>query len=78
LIGSPAARQAFSDLVLLYIAQQDDLLRDFTLLRYWPAVREGRLTITNQEVRDLIWEAEQDDRIPTPWSAEIKRDMAGG
>jgi Putative inner membrane protein (DUF1819) len=77
LIGAPAARQMFTDLIFLYTAQQDDLLRDFTMLRYWPAVREGRLTISNQEVRDLIWEAEQDGRIPAPWSPEIKRDMAG-
>lgn len=77
LISFPATRQMFSDLVFFYTAQQDDLLRDFTISRYWPAVREGRLTITNQEVRGLIWEAEQDGRIPTPWSAEIKRDMAG-
>jgi hypothetical protein len=72
-----APRQLFSDLVFYYTACQDDLLRDFTTQRYWPAAREGRLTITNQEVRSLILEAEADGRIPKPWSAEIKRDMAG-
>lgn len=77
LILSPAPRQIFRDLVFHYAAERDDLLRDFTIDVYWPAVREGRLTISNQDVRSLILEAEQDGRIPNPWSAEIKRDMAG-
>jgi hypothetical protein len=77
LVVNDASRQIFNDVVFYYTALQDDLLRDFTLLCYWPAVREGRLTISNQDVRHLILEAEQDGRIRTPWSAEIKRDMAG-
>lgn len=72
-----APRQIFSDLVFYYTALQDDFLRDFTECYYWPAVREGRITITTQDVRHLILEAEQDGRIRSPWSAEIKRDMAG-
>lgn len=70
-------RQVFSDLVFYYTARSDDLLRDVTVDRYWPAVREGRLLITNQDVRQLIAEAEQDGRIRSRWSAENKRDMAG-
>jgi len=77
LMSEGAPRQIFTDLVFYFTARQDDLLRDFTVLRYWPAVREGRLIIQNQDVRQLIWEAEQDGRIRTRWSAEIKRDMAG-
>ena len=77
LVVNDASRQIFNDVVFYYTALQDDLLRDFILLHYWPAVREGRLTISNQDVRHLILEAEQDGRIRTPWSAEIKRDMAG-
>lgn len=71
-----APRQIFSDLVFYYTAQQDDLLRDFTVFYYWHAVREGRITFTPQDVRHLILEAEQDGRIRSPWSAAIKRDMA--
>lgn len=77
LVTRDAPRQLFTDLVFYYTARQDNLLRDFTVQRYWPAVREGRLTISNQDVRGLILEGEQDGRIPKPWSAEIKRDMAG-
>jgi hypothetical protein len=77
LIENNAPRQIFNDVVYYYTALQDDLLRDFILLCYWTAVREGRLTITNQDVRNLILEAEQDGRIRAPWSPVIKRDMAG-
>ncbi len=77
LVMKDAPRQIFSDLVFYYTALQDDFLRDFTLLYYWPVVREGRITITAQDARHLILEAEQDGRIRSPWSAEIKRDMAG-
>jgi bacteriophage exclusion system BrxA-like protein len=77
LVVNDASRQIFNDVVFYYTALQDDLLRDFILLHYWPAVREGRLTISNQDVRHLILEAERDGRIRTPWSAVIKRDMAG-
>jgi hypothetical protein len=77
LIENNESRQIFNDVVFYYTALQDDLLRDFILLHYWTAVREGRLTISNQDVRHLILEAEQDGRIRTPWSAVIKRDMAG-
>lgn len=77
LVSGNAPRQLYSDLVFYYTAQRDLLLRDFTVLRYWPSVREGRLILTNQEVRSLILDAELDGRIRAPWSAEIKRDMAG-
>jgi hypothetical protein len=76
-VAGAAPKQVFTDLVFFYTAQRDALLRDFTVQRFWPDVREGRLLITNSEVRRLILEAEQDGRISTPWSEEIKRDMAG-
>jgi hypothetical protein len=77
LVCGAAPRQVFSDLVFYYTARRDDLLRDFTTQSYWPAVREGRLMLSNADVRRLILDAEVDGRIPKPWSAEIKRDMAG-
>src|SRR5260370_14116393 len=69
LVVNDASRQIFNDVVFYYTALQDDLLRDFTLLRYWPAVREGRLTISNQDVRHLILEQDQDVLIRPSLSA---------
>ncbi len=68
-----AARQTVTDLIFLYTARQDDLLRDFTVLRYWLAARDGRLTMSTLEARELFWEAEQDGRIRIPWSAAVRR-----
>lgn len=75
LICGNAPRQVFSDLAFYYTATSDLLLGDFTVLRYWPLVREGRLAISNDEARRFIWEAEQDGRIRAPWSEAVKKDM---
>src|SRR5438552_11706758 len=60
LLEPTAPRQVFSDILFYYCASHDALLWDFSILRYPPAVREGRLTMPNREVGELIWEAEQD------------------
>ena len=70
-----APRQVFSDLAFYYTATSDHLLGDFTVLRYWPLVREGRLAISKDEARRFIWEAEHDGRIRAPWSEAVKKDM---
>jgi bacteriophage exclusion system BrxA-like protein len=77
LVAGNSPRQLYSDLVFYYTALRENLLRDFVVQGYWPAVRAGRLTLSNQDVRSLILDAELDGRIRAPWSAEIKRDMAG-
>ena len=77
LLAGNAPAQLYRDLVFYYTARRDDLLREFVTTRYWLLVREGRLTITNREAHDLILAGELDGRIPSPWSEEIKRDMAG-
>lgn len=77
LIADTVPRQVYSDLVFYYTARRDALLRDYTIQHYWPAVREGSLVIRNESVQRLIAEAQQDGRIRSPWSPEIRRDMAG-
>jgi hypothetical protein len=77
LAASEAMRQTFTDLVFYYTARLDDLLRDFTTERYWPAVREGRPLLTNQDVRSLMLEGALDGRIGRPWTDELSRDIAG-
>lgn len=69
--------QDFSDLVFYFAARRDKLLWDFTSIRYWPLVDRGRQVIRNQDVLDFLWEAEQDERIPQPWSPRIKIRLAG-
>lgn len=70
-----APRDLFRDLIFYYVAQADDLLRDFTVLRYWPLARDGRLSLSTHDAREFIREAEQDGRIARPWSAAVRKDM---
>lgn len=74
LLGT-VSRHVVNDLLFYYTAAQERLLCDFTTLHYWPAAREGRLALAVQDVRQFIWEAEQDGRIPVPWSSDVHRDL---
>ncbi len=76
LAAGEAQRQLFSDLVFYYVARQEALLRDFTVSRYWPAAREGRLSLSIDVVRQFLAEAELDGRLATAWSPALKKDMA--
>ena len=69
--------QVYSDLVFYYAARRDKLLWDFTVSQYWSLVAGGRHVIRNQDVLDFLMEAEQDERIPQPWSPRIKIRLAG-
>ncbi len=69
--------QVFTDTAFYYTALQDDLLRDYTVERYWPAVRDGAAIIQNRDVQEVIAAALVDGRIPTAWSEELRRDIAG-
>ena len=75
LLEGTGSRQIFTDLALYYTAEQDDLLRDFTVLGYWMLVREGRLWISREDARRFIREAEDAELIRAPWSEPVKRDM---
>lgn len=75
LVMTKVPQQVFTDLAFYYTAEQDALFRDFTVLRHWPLVREGRLSISKEDARRFIWEAEQDGRIRAAWSEAVKRDM---
>ena len=54
----------FSDLCLIYAARNDDLLRDAIVDLYWPALAEGRLTLSPTHVVEFLREAERDGRVP--------------
>ncbi len=64
--------QLFSDLCLLYASRNDALIRDAVTHLYWPALSEGRLTLTPAHVVDFLRQAERDERIPAPWSEQVK------
>jgi hypothetical protein len=70
--------QLFSDLCLLYAARNDKLIRDVVVELYWPALSEGRLTMSPAYVVELLRQAENDGRIVEPWSESVKVKVARG
>lgn len=70
--------QVFSDLCLLYSSRNDALLRDVIVSVYWPAVAEGQLFISPKEVVQFFRKAEEQGRIPHPWSEPVKIKVARG
>lgn len=72
------AGQFFSDLCLLYASRNDDLIRDVITHLYWPALTEGRLTLSPAHVVEFLRQAERDARIPAAWSEEVKLKAARG
>jgi hypothetical protein len=72
------AGQLFSDLCLLYASRNDDLIRDTVTHLYWPALSEGRLTLTPANVVEFLRQAEREARIPEPWSEQVKLKAARG
>jgi hypothetical protein len=67
-----------SDLLLLYAARQDDTLRDVIVELYWPAVREGRLTLNPPDVVGFLDHAEAAGKMAEPWSRQVKVKVARG
>ncbi len=70
--------QLFSDLCLLYAARNDDLIRDVVTDLYWPALSEGRLTLSPAYVVEFLRQAERDGRLTEPWSEQVKVKVARG
>jgi hypothetical protein len=70
--------RVFSDSCLLYAARHDHLLRDVIVRLYWPAVSDGRLELSVQEVVEFIREAETDCLMLAPWSEPVKIKVARG
>src|SRR5207244_498815 len=71
-------REALPQPALLHSCRADPLLYDATTAIYWPAVRAGQLTITTDDVMVFIRAAEDDGRIPVPWSSTITPYVAHG
>lgn len=70
--------QLFSDLCLLYSSRNDALLQGVIVSVYWPAVAEGHIFISPKEVIQFFRQAEEQGRIPSPWSESVKIKVARG
>lgn len=70
--------RVFSDICLLYAARHDDLLRDIIVHLYWPAVTDGRLELSVNDVVEFLRQAEGDGFMPEHWSEPVKLKVARG
>jgi hypothetical protein len=68
----------FKELVLLYSARNDPLLRDFVLQEFWPSLRRGRFFISVPSVLSFFSEAISDGKIEKPWSDQVSKKVARG
>jgi len=68
----------FKELVLLYSARNDILLREFVLHEFWPSVRRGKLFIDVSAVLSFFSEALVDGKMEKPWSEQVSRKVARG
>ena len=70
--------QIFSDLCFLYAARNDDLIRDVVSHLYWPALTDGRVSLSPAYVVEFLRQADRDGRVPEPWSEQVKLRVARG
>ena len=68
----------FRELVLLFAARNDPLIRDFVVREFWPAVRRGRLKMDINSVLSFFSEAIVDGKIKKPWSEQVSKKVARG
>lgn len=68
----------FKELVLLYSARNDFLLREFMIREFWPSVRRGRHLIDVSTVLSFFSEAFMDGKMKNPWSEQVRRKVARG
>ena len=78
LLASRPAGDWFGNLCLLQTARTDDLVRETITVLFHRVQREGRLTLSLEAVMAFLREAEEEGKMPKPWSSETKRKVARG
>lgn len=68
----------FKELVLLYAARNDILLREFVLREFWPSVKRGKLFVDVSTVLSFFSEAFMDGKIEKMWSDQVSKKVARG
>jgi len=70
--------EVFKELVLLYSARNDILLREFIVNEFWPTVRRGKLFIDVSTVLSFLSQALVDGKMEKPWSNQVSKRVANG
>lgn len=68
----------FRELVFLFAARNDPLVRDFAVKEFWPNVRRGFGKMDVDSVLSFFSEAVMDGKIEKPWSEQVSKKVARG
>ncbi len=69
--------RAFEQMLLVYTCRANAILADFIREVYWRAYSAGRETLSNQQSRDFVVNANQQGRTAKPWSESTVRRVSG-
>ena len=73
-----ADRALVRQLILLFTARRQAVIRDYVVDVYWPRAATGAMTIGREEVDDFLEDAVGDGRISPRWSESMTERIAGG
>jgi hypothetical protein len=74
--GALASRER-DQLMFVFTCRANEILADFVREVYWPAYSAGRTTISNEEARQFVTRANQEQKTETPWSDSMIERVAG-
>ena len=78
LVEAQAPTRLVTDVLMLYTARSDLLIRDAIVDVYWPAARQGRLYLSVEDVVTFVHQAEASGFIEDPWSDEVTKKVSRG
>lgn len=77
LVRQGADPAVLKQLMLVYTARRNPVLRDFVAEVYWPAFGSGAAVIGSGEADAFLRWAQVDGRISRPWSEDMRKRIAG-
>jgi len=75
-VGSSLPSRSVDQLLLVYTCRANAILADFVQEIYWPAYASGRDTLSNQDARVFVEEANRKGMTSQPWSESTVRRVA--
>lgn len=66
-------RTTFDQLLYLYTARGNDIFADFVRQVYWPAYAAGRETLSNEEAREFVRNANAQGLTKQPWTESTEQ-----
>ncbi|GAB6056890.1 BrxA family protein [Desulfonatronum parangueonense] len=71
------SQSEFEQLLFVFACRANPILADFTRTMYWPAYSSGHGTLSNEQAREFVTEANRSGKTAKPWSDSTIMRMAG-